>query len=134
MVGSSSKSSISKGNPMPSNLEHLYVELESIDLAVILKAQECELAGLPHLLKKRESQLGKIGRVLGEMTSWGIPTAEQDRVLSLQDCAVFRNKRIVTLLGSLYTLAKEEFLKLSASRAKASPYGRVRTLHGRFSA
>lgn len=112
---------------MPSSLEHLYVGLESIDLAVILKAQDGKLAGLTPLLKKREDQLKKIGSALDAAFAEGIAVAERDHVLALQDGAVTRNKRIVTLMGSLYTLAKEEFLRLNASRAKASPYGRPRS-------
>lgn len=109
---------------MSANLEHLYVGLESIDLAVILKAQDGTLTGLAPLLKKREEQLKKIGFALDEASVGGIAAAERDHVLVLQDGAVTRNKRIVTLMGSLYTSAKEEFLRLNASRAKTSPYGK----------
>lgn len=110
-------------------LERLYVELESVELSLILKAQSGDVRGLSPLLQKRRDRLEKIGAALGCLAVAGMDGSELDRARSLQDAAVFRNKRIVTLLRKLYTSTKEEFLKLNASRAKVSPYGRP---HSRF--
>ena len=115
---------------LTSNLETLYLELEAIDLDLILKAQSSQVGCLPVLLKRREGQFRKISFCLDELKQASVSEAEQDAMLELQGRALLRNKRIVTLINSLYTLAKEEFLRLNASCAKVSPYGR-RAVHFR---
>lgn len=123
-----------KALPVLHPLEQLYIELESIDLDLILSVQNGVTTTLERSVKKRELSLGRIGDAIEKSCGEGVSEMARQRILVMQDQAVDRNKRIVSMLSGLYAVAKEEWLKVGAGRVRRSPYARRMTSSRRLTA
>ena len=109
---------------MINQLTLLYKELESIDMNILMSAQDHQLATLAPLLKSRETKLRGISCLMAELTQDHIEEKEHADLMLLQEQAINRSERIRIVLNQMYVASKNDFLKCNNGKARNTPYSK----------